>query len=349
VEQLERGLWRCLPKTISTQQVKGDEKPNLLPGVTVSTVQSAVAYVRAGFRPDLIVVDEAHHAGQEGQYAEIFSLTEDIPRLGVTATPWRGDSFDVSHHFGAPSYKLGIEDGMRLGYLADVRYKLYCDNIDWEFVKIVSKNSYSIAELNSKLFIPQKDERIRDLLVTAWNQTPNPRAIVFCQSIEHARRMTSLLRSVPFWAGADLIHNELSATEQKTRLARFRLGEIPLLIAVDMLNEGVDIPDVNIVCFARVTHSRRIFVQQLGRGLRLSPGKDFVTVLDFVSDLRRVAATLNLKQAISGDIEEIHVGASHSVDFVSQASESLFAEWIKDAADLETQADDYRLNFPSYS
>lgn len=349
VEQLERGLWRCLPRSVPTQQIKGDEKPDELFGVSVATVQSAIAYVRGGFVPDLIVVDEAHHAGADGQFAEIFDLLEDVPRLGVTATPWRGDAFDVAHHFGLPSYKLGIEEGMRLGYLADVRYQLFCDNIDWDFVKSHSENDYSIRELNSKLFIPQKDEGIRDLLISAWNATVNPRAIVFCQSIEHAKRMTSMLKAVPFWAGSDLIHNKLSATEQKMSLAKFRLGQIPILVAVDMLNEGVDVPDVNLICFARVTHSRRIFVQQLGRGLRLSPGKDHVTVLDFVSDLRRVAATLNLQQQISGDVEELHLGASHTVEFMSQESESFFAEWINDAASLETQADEYRLNFPAYS
>ena len=58
---------------------------------------------------------------------------------------------------------------------------------------------------------------------------------------------------------------------------------MPILTAVDLLNEGVDVPDVNILCFARVTHSRRIFVQQLGRGLRLREGKSHVLVLDFVS------------------------------------------------------------------
>jgi len=349
VEQLERSLWRCLPKTVPTQQLKGDEKPDALPGVTVATVQTAIGYVRSGFRPDLIVVDEAHHAGGDGQYADIFSMTPDALRLGVTATPWRGDAFDVAHHFGQASFKLGIEEGMRLGYLSDVRYELYCDNIDWDFVQAQSENSYSIGELNARLFLPFRDERIRDLLVSAWNKTVNPRAIVFCQSIEHARRMTALLSAVPFWASAELIHNELRATEQKSRLARFRLGQIPVLVAVDMLNEGVDIPDVNIVCFARVTHSRRIFVQQLGRGLRLSPGKEFVTVLDFVGDLRRVAATLSLRQSVAGGLEDLYLGASHTFEFMSQESESFFTEWINDAADLETQADQYRLNFPSYN
>ena len=69
---------------------------------------------------------------------------------------------------------------------------------------------------------------------------------------------------------------------------------MPIIVTVDMLNEGIDIPDVNLIAFLRVTHSRRIFVQQLGRGLRLSPGKSVVRVLDFVSDVRRIAAAKGL-------------------------------------------------------
>jgi superfamily II DNA or RNA helicase len=349
VDQLERSLWRHLPKNIPTQQIKGNEKPDLLEGVTVATIQSAVSYVREGFVPDLIVVDEAHHAGGDGQYAELFDLLPETSRLGVTATPWRGDEFDITYHFGASSYKLGIEEGMRLGYLADVKYELFLDDIDWDFIKASGGNSYSIKELNSKLFLPQRDEKIRDQLLSVWSKVPGPRAIVFCQTIEHVKRMTELLRRVPFLSDVEEIHNEVPVAERKSRIAKFRLGQTPILVAVDMLNEGVDVPDVNIVCFARVTHSRRIFVQQLGRGLRLSPGKQYVHVLDFVSDLRRVAAALNIKRAVVNEIEELHLDADHSIHFSNQESESFFSEWIADAADLETAADEHRLNFPSNS
>ena len=77
--------------------------------------------------------------------------------------------------------------------------------------------------------------------------------------------------------------------ERRKRLLAFAAGEYQVVCAVDVMNEGIDIPDVNILVFLRATHSRRIFVQQLGRGLRLSEGKDKVIVLDFVSDIRRMA------------------------------------------------------------
>jgi superfamily II DNA or RNA helicase len=79
-------------------------------------------------------------------------------------------------------------------------------------------------------------------------------------------------------------------------LWEFSDGQIGILCAVDVLNEGVDVPDVNLVVFQRVTHSRRIFVQQLGRGLRLADGKDKVVVLDFVNDIRRFAEACTSKE-----------------------------------------------------
>lgn len=348
VDQLERALWRHIPSHIPTQQLQGDEKPTALAGVTVATVQTAVNYVARGYRPDFLFVDEAHHTGQGTALARILNLCPDAIRLGATATPWRGDEFDVSHFFGEPSYKIGIEEGMRLGYLVDVDYRLFVDSIDWEYVQSLSANSYSVAELNNKLFLPQRDERIRDELLDVWYKTSAPRGIVFCQTIEHAEKMLKCLQGVQAWQTAAPIHNKLSKREQTTNLTRFRLGDVPLLVAVDVLNEGVDVPDVNIVCFARVTHSRRIFIQQLGRGLRLSPGKTHTTVLDFVSDLKRAKAALDLRRQVVGDNEDLVLPSSHSITFNDAKVESLLTEWLYDAASLDTPADEIRLNFPPH-
>ncbi len=348
VDQLERALWRHLPKDVPTQQLQGSEQPEDLSGVTVATVQTAVSYVRHGFRPDFIFIDEAHHTGEGTLFAEILNLCPDVMRLGATATPWRGDEFDVANFFGEPSYKIGIEEGMRLGYLVDVDYRLYVDNVDWSFVAKASQYSYSVGELNRRLFLPQRDERIRDELLDVWLRTISPRAIVFCQTIDHAERLLKILQGVPAWRKAAALHDRMSRREQKTSLSKFRLGDIPLLVAVDILNEGVDVPDVNIVCFARVTHSRRIFIQQLGRGLRLSPGKTHVSVLDFVSDLKRAKAAMDLRSQVTGDAEDLLLPSSHSITFNDSKVESLLAEWLFDAASLETAADEVRLNFPPF-
>lgn len=132
-------------------------------------------------------------------------------------------------------------------------------------------------------------------------------------------------------------------------MSDFRDGRVPIVAAVDIFNEGVDIPDVNILCFMRVTHSRRIFVQQLGRGLRLRPGKERVQVLDFVSDIRRIAATLDLQRALDRltdeEIERVKL-PQPVVQFSEPRIGSLLQEWIKDAASLEDADEEVRLQFP---
>nr|WP_030882196.1 DEAD/DEAH box helicase family protein [Streptomyces sp. NRRL B-24051] len=349
VQQLERALWRHLPKDVPTRLLTGDTRPDDLSGLTCATVGSALSAARFGYRPGLVMIDEAHHVGEEGQYEELLELLRSARHLGVTATPWRGDKHDITHQLGAPSFSLGIEEGMRRGYLAQVDYRLFVDDINWDTVREASNHSYGLAELNAKLFLPQRDEAIRDELATAWAGTRNPRAIVFCRTIEHAERLADMLRRTPLWSGALAIHAGLAKRERQNRLLAFRAGDVPILTAIDILNEGVDVPDVNILCFARVTHSRRIFVQQLGRGLRLREGKERVTVLDFVSDLRRIAAALKLKRALDGDgeIETLAKITPSNIDFSDQKVATLMDEWIMDAASLETAYDEHRLQFPA--
>ncbi|GHH46435.1 DEAD/DEAH box helicase family protein [Lentzea cavernae] len=348
VHQLERALWRHLPKQVSTRLLTGDNKTDDMSGVTCATVASALNVARFGYRPGLLMVDEAHHLGAEGQYEELLRTLEHSRQFGVTATPWRGDAHDITDQLGPPSFRLGIEDGMRAGYLVQVDYKLFVDDLDWDVVRDASTHSYGLAELNSKLFLPQRDEAIRDQLAAVWMSTPRPRAIVFCRTVEHTERLAELLRQTPLWSGADALHASLTKRERQRRLLAFRSGDTPILVAVDILNEGVDVPDVNILCFARVTHSRRIFVQQLGRGLRLREGKDRVIVLDFVSDLRRIAAVLNLKRSLSrtGEIEVLKTRDQSRIEFSDQRVATLMEEWIKDAASLETAYDEHRLQFP---
>lgn len=348
-EQLERALWRHVPKSIRTHLLTGDHKSDDLRGVTCATVPTALNFALSGYRPSLVMVDEAHHVGEDGQLAELLDILKNSAQFGVTATPWRGDQFDIRNRFGEPSYTLGIEEGMRLGYLAEVRYRLFLDNIDWEFVPEASKHSYTMKDLNARLFLPDRDEAIRDQLMAVWRTTHNPRAVVFCRTIEHAERMAAVLNLVPQWKSAESVHAQLERRERQLRLMRFRNGDTPIMTAVDILNEGVDIPDVNIICFARVTHSRRIFVQQLGRGLRLYPGKSHVEVMDFVSDLRRVAAVMDIRsQAAADEIETLRLAERGTTfEFSDQRAETLMREWIKDAASLETALDETRLQFPA--
>lgn len=347
VEQLERAIWPVLDKHVETQILHGHSKPKNLEGITVATPDSAILFEEYDYQPDLIIIDEAHHLSESGMYASLLKRWPGANLLGLTATPWRGDKYDIEQVFGAPNFSMGIAEGMARGWLSDVDYRIYSDNIDWDFVKSVSQHGYSIKDLNRKLFLPERDELIIERIRAAWLETSRPQAIVFCSTIEHANSFAKLLQSSePAWLRTQAMHSEMSKRERDVILNNFRLGRIPIITCVDVFNEGVDVPDVSLICFLRVTHSRRIFVQQLGRGLRLANGKSHLKVLDFVTDIRRVAAALDLRKQLQAESENLLLGNGSKIDFSDETSGVLLDYWIEEAADLETAHDDVILNFP---
>ncbi len=348
VRQLERAIWRHLPKEVLTSVLTGDDKPSRLGGVVCATVESALKAVKGGWRPSIVVVDEAHHVGETGMFQELLSELKGVPRLGLTATPWRGDKYDIAEVFGEPVFKMGIAEGMADGFLSEVDYHLFLDGLDWDAVREASEYGLSLGDLNHRLFLPQRDEAVIDTLREAWNRTPNPRAVVFCRTINHAEEIAQLLREGG-WRRSECMNSRQSKRQRNILMSEFRDGRVPIVTTVDLLNEGVDVPDVNIICFLRVTHSRRIFVQQLGRGLRLRDGKERVTVLDFISDIRRIKATLDLKRALErlpeDEIERLRLHESE-ISFSNPKVGSFLEEWLKDAASLEDADDEVRLQFP---
>ena len=145
------------------------------------------------------------------------------------------------------------------------------------------------------------------------------------------------------------MHGEMPARERDRLMSRFKSGALDLLCTVDLFNEGVDVPDVDLVVFMRATHSRRIFVQQLGRGLRVSPGKDKVVVLDFVTDLRRVAEVAELERQAqhNAPTEKLPLGG-HLVEFADRSAGSFLMEWVKDQASLLLREGDPALDLPRF-
>ena len=128
----------------------------------------------------------------------------------------------------------------------------------------------------------------------------------------------------------------------------FTSGKYSAVTAVDLLNEGIDVPDVNILVFMRATHSRRIFIQQLGRGLRLYDGKERVVVLDFVSDIRRIADVIKLdaegrNKAKGSETLFLREGF---VSFNDIKVQQFITAWLADVADIGDCDDTERLSFP---
>jgi superfamily II DNA or RNA helicase len=348
VRQLERATWRHLPKTMPTGILTGDERPPSLEGVVCATIDSALKAVKEGWRPTFVVVDEAHHVGEVGMFQRLLKEVGDVPRVGLTATPWRGDQYDLADVFGPAIFTMGIAEGMAAGYLSQVDYRLFLDEIDWDVVRESSEYGLTLSDLNHRLFLPQRDEAVVDSLRETWSRTKAPRGVVFCRTIAHAEEFAQLLREAG-WRRSECLNSRQTRRERNILLSEFRDGRVPVITTVDMFNEGVDVPDVNIICFLRVTHSRRIFVQQLGRGLRISSGKEGVTVLDYVSDIRRIKATLDLRRALrrlpDDQIERLHLPAS-TIEFSNPEIGGFLDEWLKDSASLEDADEDVRLQFP---
>jgi len=345
VDQLERSFWYQLPKWVPTHRLADGEVPSFWDGITFATVQTARSRTDSLPHFGLVLVDEAHHIA-----ADMFrqTIAELQPEMlgGVTATPWRGDGYDIDQILGPPLVRLGIAEGLAKGFLAEVDYQLLADNIDWKFVQESSRNNYSIPHLNKRLIIPTRDDKAARTIRETFTATRRRAGVVFSPTIVHAREFAAILRHYGFRAEA--ISSELPARDRDVMMSRFRAGDYDILTTVDLFNEGVDVPDVDLIAFMRVTHSRRIFVQQLGRGLRTSPGKDKVVVLDFVTDLRRIAEVVELDKAIRADSVE-HLGlGGHLVQFANHNAGDFLREWMLDQASLFSREDDPMIELPQF-
>lgn len=234
---------------------------------------------------DVIVIDEFHHA-EAASYRRLLDHVRPLELLGLTATPERGDGVDVreffewrvaaelrlwealEQHLLCPFHYFGVHDGVDLG------------DLQWK------RGGYDLSELSQ--IYTGNDARTRIVLKELRDKVADVasmRALGFCVSIEHARYMADRFLSAGVPARA-VSANTLPA-ERHAALKALRDREINILFAVDLFNEGLDIPEVDTVLFLRPTESATVFLQQLGRGLRLTEGKTVLTALDFVGHQRR--------------------------------------------------------------
>ena len=344
--QLEQGFWPQITKGVPTSVFFDGLPPRNTEGISFGLYQSLYGYL-PGIDPeqfDVVIVDEAHHALAHGFRTCLEHLK---PRflVGMTATPWRGDGQSLTTIFGDPIAKVSLVDGMAMGYLSKVDYRILCDNVDWDNMRSVSEQNLSIRDLNKRLFLPQRDEAVISELKKAMREVDNPRIAIFSPSIEHSNRFADMLSAAGISCAA---LSKVDKAERRRRLLAFASGIYRAVCAVDVMNEGIDIPDVNILVFLRATHSRRIFVQQLGRGLRLSEGKEKVIVLDFVSDIRRMAEMIEMNNEgkEKGTEHEVVYLQEGFVSFSDARVEKFVNVWLKDVADLSGSDDEVKLKFP---
>lgn len=345
VDQLQRAFWLQLPKWVATHRMVEGEFPVYFDGITFGTVQSALSRVEDLPSFGLVLVDEAHHIGAE-TFQRAIQCLKPAMLGGVTATPWRGDGYDIDQILGKALVQIGIAEGLRHGFLSEVDYRLLADNLDWEAVQKMSRFQYSLSELNKRLIIPTRDEEAARIVRQVFDEDKRRAGIVFSPTIVHAENFSAMLRRHGF--RAETISSETEPRQRDMLMSRFRVGQLDIVATVDLFNEGVDVPDVDLLVFLRATHSRRIFVQQLGRGLRVSPGKSKVVVLDFVTDLRRIAEVVELDKAVRADIVERLGLGPRVIQFHDASAGSFLREWMLDQASLFLRDGDPRLELPDF-
>ncbi len=230
---------------------------------------------------DVVIVDEFHHAAAS-TYETLLDHLRPKHLLGLTATPERTDGLDILRWFGERiSVELRLWDALEQGLLSPFHYFGIHDGTDLSGVTWRRGRGYDIAELTN---VYTADDMWTSKVIAAVSEKigepKQMRALGFCVSIEHAEFMAKRFETAGITA-LD-ITSKTTATDRSDALTNLRTGKVQVLFTVDLFNEGVDIPEIDVVLMLRPTESATIFVQQLGRGLRQSRNKDVLTVLDFV-------------------------------------------------------------------
>ncbi|WP_342670934.1 DUF3427 domain-containing protein [Micromonospora inyonensis] len=259
---------------------------------------------------DMVIIDEFHHA-EAPTYARLLERLRPRVLLGLTATPDRADGGDVRRWFdGRTAVELHLWEALERQLLAPFQYFGLHDDVDLSHLRWKRGQGYERTDLEG--VYTGNDARARIVLRAVRDAVDvgRMRALGFCVSIGHAEFMADWFtrHGVPSAA----VTSGVDRPAQHGLLRDFRTGRLRVLFTVDLFNEGVDLPMVDTILMLRPTESATIFLQQLGRGLRLDDGKPCLTVLDFIGgqhanfrfDLRWRALTGVSRRAVREAVEQ---------------------------------------------
>ncbi len=232
---------------------------------------------------DYIVIDEAHHS-QADSYRKLLDHFKPKVLLGLTATPERMDGKSLLSDFDDRiSSEIRLPKALQAGLLTPFLYLCITDTVDLSGNDLWSAGKYNVSGLDNVLCDNMRVCNIlKALNIYAKDEC---KALCFCVTKHHADYMAERFRT--YGKKAASLTSDTSSEDRANMTKALRKGDINFLFVVDIFNEGVDIPEVDTVLFLRPTESLTIFLQQLGRGLRLSPGKEILTVLDFVAQANK--------------------------------------------------------------
>ena len=254
---------------------------------------------------DYIVVDETHHAAAES-YDKALTYFKPRILLGLTATPERMDGKSILDYFDhRVAAEIRLPEAIDRKLLCPFQYFGVSDTVDLTDLHWV-RGGYDKHELSNLYSMNaavsgKRADRILQQLYKYTADMDTLKALGFCVSIEHAHFMADCFNQ----AKVPSIALDSHSSDEERNSAKKQLvdGEIKVIFVVDLYNEGVDIPEVNTVLFLRPTESLTIFLQQLGRGLRLAEGKDCLTVLDFIGAANR---KYNFEQKFAALLDDNH-------------------------------------------
>ena len=291
-----RNLW---PEVSVGRYVEGYRETDAY--VVCGSIQSVATNIGM-FAPDdfgYLVIDECHHGTAE-TYRKIMSHFNPSFTLGMTATLERTDGEDLLDIFKNVAHKLDLKTAVELDPLVPVRCIRIATNIDLRDVRI-NGFQYNALDLEGKIQIPGRNQLIVDTYCEYVKSRPT---VVFCMSVRHAQEMADLFQAKDIDARS--ISGSTKPAERKRILEQYESGKIPVLCACDLLNEGWDSPHTQVLFMARPTMSKTIYMQQLGRGMRKSEGKDHLMVFDFVDNANLFNMPYSMHRLLN--LSEYHPG-----------------------------------------
>lgn len=301
--------------------------------ITVGSVQTLMRDTRLDqFDPDyfsVIIVDEAHHC-ISNSYQKVLQHFDDAHVLGVTATPDRGDTRNLGQYFESLAYEYTLPQAIREGYLTPIRAVTIPLQIDMAQVG-VQAGDFKAGEIDTAL-----DPYLFSIANEMMHYCRERKTVVFLPLIRTSQKFCEILNSIGFHA-AEVNGNSDDRTEI---LQDFESGKYNVLCNSMLLTEGWDCPSVDCIVVLRPTKVRSLYCQMVGRGTRLSPGKDHLLLLDFlwmtekhelchpaslICESEEVAQQMTKNMAdqagVEMDIEEAEKMASE--DVVAQREEAL--------------------------
>ena len=257
--------------------------------VVCGSIQSVTSNIEQ-FKPDefgYIIIDEAHHSAADS-YKKILNYFKPEFTLGLTATPERADGEKILDLFKNEAHKLDLQTAVEKDVLVPVRCIRIKTNIDLTNVRF-NGIKYNYLDLENKMYLPERNNLIVDAYL---NYVKDRKTVIFCVSVKHGEEIAGLLRERGIEAQS--VSGSTNTKKRKEILDQYENGNIYVLCACDLLNEGWDSPKTEVLFMARPTMSKTIYMQQLGRGMRKSDGKEYLMVYDFVDNANMFNEALNM-------------------------------------------------------